>query len=220
MPTSFRAHAVTVAPGLALAVSLALAGSTPAFADDSPRFDAQFTNVAQWHSRFRSPYSGANSLQFDQSARETTDITLYAGWRIAPATELWFNPEFDQGFGLSDTLGLAGFSSGEAYKVGASQPYPRLQRAFVRHTIPLGGGSDKVDSGTNQFAIATTADRLVLTAGKFSVVDIFDTNTYAHDPRADFLNWAVIDAGPFDYAADPWGYTFGAAAEWTHGAWT
>jgi high affinity Mn2+ porin len=56
--------------------------------------------------------------------------------------------------------------------------------------------------------------------GKFSVVDIFDNNQYAHDPRNDFLNWAAIDTGSFDYAADAWGYTVGAAAERYQGAWT
>jgi high affinity Mn2+ porin len=51
-------------------------------------------------------------------------------------------------------------------------------------------------------------------------VDVFDTNAYAHDPRGDFLNWAVVDAGAFDYAADPWGYTYGAAVEGSRAAWT
>jgi high affinity Mn2+ porin len=203
--------------------ALALA-ALHAMADDTPsadwRLDGQLTNVTQWHPHFRSPYAGANSLQADGPAEETTDVTLYAGWRAGRSTELWINTEVDQGFGLSNTLGVAGFPSGEAYKVGANRPYLRLPRAFVRHTVALGGGEQKVEQASNQFAGATTADNLVLTLGKFSAVDIFDTNTYAHDPRGDFLNWSIIDAGPFDYAADAWGYTFGAAAEWTHGAWT
>src|SRR5215510_4586177 len=29
----------------------------------------------------------------------------------------------------------------------------------------------------------------------------------------DFLNWSIIDTGSFDYAADAWGYTYGAAIE-------
>ena len=60
----------------------------------------------------------------------------------------------------------------------------------------------------------------MLTVGKFAVTDIFDTNKYAHDPRNDFMNWALIDTGTFDYAADAWGYTYGAAAEWYQGDWT
>jgi high affinity Mn2+ porin len=60
----------------------------------------------------------------------------------------------------------------------------------------------------------------VLTIGKFAVTDIFDTNKYAHDPRKDFMNWALADTGTFDYAADAWGYTYGAAVEWYQGQWT
>ena len=60
----------------------------------------------------------------------------------------------------------------------------------------------------------------MLTIGKFAVADVFDNNKYAHDPRGDFMNWALIDTGTFDYAADAWGFTFGAAAEWYQGNWT
>jgi high affinity Mn2+ porin len=60
----------------------------------------------------------------------------------------------------------------------------------------------------------------VVTIGKSSVVDVFDSNQYAHDPRNDFLNWSIIELGTFDYAADAWGYTYGAAAEWYQDWWT
>ena len=91
---------------------------------------------------------------------------------------------------------------------------------FFRQTIDLGGDTEKVASDINQFAGSHTADRLVLTVGKFGVVDIFDANKYAHDPRGDFLNWLAVDTGAFDYAADAWSYTWGAAAEWYTGPWT
>jgi high affinity Mn2+ porin len=159
-------------------------------------------------------------LKADGRTEETTDLTLYAGIRLWRGAELWLNPEIDQGFGLSNTVGVAGFPSGEAYKIGANTPYLRLPRAFFRQVIPLGGGSEKIESAANQLAGLKSSDNLTLTIGKFSVVDIFDTNTYAHDPRVDFLNWAVIDAGAFDYAADAWGFTYGVAAEWTQNAWT
>ena len=53
-----------------------------------------------------------------------------------------------------------------------------------------------------------------------SAPDIFDTNKYAHDPRNDFLNWALVDTGTFDYAADAWAFTYGTALEWYEGPWT
>jgi high affinity Mn2+ porin len=182
-------------------------------------FHAQTTFLGQYAFPFRSPYRGQNSLS-PNHGRETADVTFYAGARLWQGAEFWINPEIDQGFGLSGTRGVAGFPSGEAYKVGESVPYTRLPRMFVRQTIDLGGETQRVESGINQFAGSQTADRIVITVGKFSVVDIFDTNKYAHDPRTDFMNWALVDTGTFDYAADAWGYTYGAAAEWYRGAWT
>jgi high affinity Mn2+ porin len=179
----------------------------------------QFTYVEQETSAFSAPYAGPNSLTPSQG-RETTDATLYLGARLWQGAEMWIAPELDQGFGLDNTLGLAGFSSGEAYKVGKNQPYLRLPHAFVRQTINSDNDSEKVDADLMQLGGSRSANRWVFTVGKFSVTDVFDTNQYAHDPRNDFLNWAALDAGSFDYAADAWGYTVGAAAEWYHGAWT
>jgi len=121
---------------------------------------------------------------------------------------------------LSSSVGAAGFPSGEAYKVGASYPYTRIHRLFLRQTIDLGGDEQKVDANLTQFSGKQTSDRLVLTVGKIGVGDIFDTNKYAHDPRVDFMNWTLIDTGIFDYAADAWGYSVGATAEWYTGPWT
>jgi high affinity Mn2+ porin len=180
----------------------------------------QFTNVTQQHRRFASPYQGQNSLDAAGRTEQTSDITVYAGVRLPTGTELWLNPEIDQGFGLSNTVGMAGFPSGEAYKVGANTPYLRLPRAFVRHRFALGDAQEAVEAGPNQLGGARAQDNVTLTAGKFSVTDLFDTNSYAHDPRADFLNWSLIDAGAFDYAADAWGYTYGAALEWNQGSRT
>jgi high affinity Mn2+ porin len=95
-----------------------------------------------------------------------------------------------------------------------------MPRVFLRQTIALGGETSAVAAAANQLAGTQAADRIVLTAGKFSVVDVFDTNKYAHDARNDFLNWSLIDTGSFDYAADAWGYSYGAALEWYQDWWT
>jgi high affinity Mn2+ porin len=205
-----------------LGAALGLAG--PSLAADAGAAEpwavhAQATVVDQGVSAFSSPYRGDNSL-VPAIGRETADLTLYAGVRPWSGAELWINPELDQGFGLSGTLGAAGFPSGEAYKVGKRDPYLRLQRLFVRQTIDLGGDSETVGADLNQLAGKRTTDRLVVTVGKLGVGDIFDANAYAHDPRRDFLNWSIVDTGTFDYAADAWGYTVGAAAEWYRGPWT
>jgi len=212
------------------ALALVLGGTAFAWADDAtPAPDAapedwslhgQATFTEQYHPAFASPYRGANSLDPGSRGDETFDATLFAGLRLWEGGEAYINPEIDQGFGLSDTLGVAGFTSGEAYKVGASAPYVRLQRLFFRQSFDLGGDVENVASGPNQLAGTKTTNNLVITAGKISVPDIFDANDYAHDTRGDFLNWSIIDSGAFDYAADSWGYSYGAAAEWTEGWWT
>ena len=202
------------------AASLAAAiASTAAADEESSAVHGQFTYIEQQTSGFNAPYTGPNSLSPDRGA-ETADATIYLGARLWPGAEGWINGEIDQGFGLDNTLGAAGFPSGEAYKIGRNQPYLRLPRLFLRQTIDVGGRRGTVDAGANQLAGSRSADRWVITIGKFGVGDVFDANQYAHDPRADFLNWAAIDAGTFDYAADAWGYTVGIAVERYLGAWT
>ena len=180
----------------------------------------QATGVVQGHDAFTSPYRGDESLDPAARGNETSDITLYAGvspWRGA---QLWINPEIDQGFGMSNTVGAAGFPSGEAYKVGARDPYLKLPRLFLRQTIDLGGERQKDEADLNVLSGDHASGRLVFTVGKFGAPDVFDANAYTHDPRQDFLNWSLIDTGSFDYAADAWGFTYGAAAEWYKGDWT
>ncbi len=179
----------------------------------------QSTLIWQGYPGFRSPYQGTNSLPGGGQGRETTDVILYAGVRLWSGAELWVDPEIDQGFGLADTHGVAGFPSGESYKLGFLYPYLRFNRYFIRQTIDLGGEAQKVEADDNQFEGSTTANRLVLTVGKFYLMDIFDTNKYANNPKEDFLNWSVINAGSFDFASDAWSTTYGAAAEWYQGAW-
>ncbi len=231
-------RAITAALALTLAVpALAQAGSTgPSTAPPTPDAEppvvgpdliagrlavhGQATVVGQGNTPFRAPYDGPNSLNGDGQFRETADLTLYVGASPWRGFEIWADTEADQGFGLRNTLGAAGFPSAEAYKVGKGTPYIRLQRLLLRQTINLGGDAAPVPGDLNQLGITRTANYLTLTVGKFSVADVFDTNKYAHDPRNDFLNWTAVDLGTFDYAADAWGYTYGGAAELALGNWT
>jgi len=222
---TFALAALLLAAVQAFAPARTRAADSPGW--DVPAADApaqtfavhgQFTYTEQSTSDFSAPYAGPNSLTPDAGA-ETVDATLFLGWRPWHGAELWIGPEIDQGFGLDDTLGVAAFPSGEAYKIGKNQPYLRLQRAFVRQTVNLGDERETVEPDALQLGGTRSPDRLVFTVGKFSVPDLFDENQYAHDPRGDFLNWAAVDAGTFDYAADSWGYTVGAAAEWYRHPW-
>jgi high affinity Mn2+ porin len=180
----------------------------------------QATFTDQGYPSFRSPSEGTNSLSGGGQNRETFDLTLSTGVKLWQGAEFWANPEIDQGFGFNNTHGVAGFPSAESYKLGSTYPYARLQRAFLRQTINLGGDTEQVDDDFYQFKGTRSTDRVVFTVGRFAIVDIFDTNKYANNPKSDFLNWAMINAGTFDYAGDGWGYTYGAAAEWYTGRWT
>lgn len=203
----FGAAADGLAPGEPFLASVA----------DRLAFHGEAVFTYEGNAAFTSPYEGANSLPGAAEAREIADTSLFAGMRLWSGAEIWLNPAIDQGFGLGNTHGAAGFPSAAAYKFGSNYPYTLLQRYFIRQTIDLGGAQEAVTAGSDQFAETQTSNRLVLTAGSFGVNDIFDTNDYANDPARDFLNWSVINAGSFDYAGNAWGYTDGLALEWYQG---
>lgn len=193
---------------------------TEAAAPDWYSLHIQGTYTTQGHPKFASAIpDGQQSMKRQLQMAETGDVTLFAGLRLSEL-ELYANPEMDQGFGPSGTYGIAGYTTGEAYKVGLYNPYARLPRLFGRYVVGLGGERQTVEDGPNQLGGFKDADNLTFTFGKLSVVDIFDTNSYAHDPKADFLNWGLLDMGAFDYAAESWGFTYGGAVEWTQSWWT
>jgi high affinity Mn2+ porin len=206
-------------PEVAAAAAASEDSTPPPVSEERFAFHGQFTYVEQDVGNFKAPYAGANSLTPDRG-KETTDLTLYFGARLWRGAEIWITPEIDQGFGLDNTLGVAGFPSGEAYKVGENQPYLRWPRAFIRQIIDVGDDREPVEGVANQLRGSRSDDRWVFTAGKFGVTDIFDTNQYANTPRSDFLNWSAVNSGSFDYAADAWGFTVGAAAERYLESWT
>ncbi|HEX3484480.1 MAG TPA: carbohydrate porin [Micropepsaceae bacterium] len=224
-------HSVT---GLSVLAVLTVAAPLSALAEAAQDTNApedyslhgQSTFVLQYHPGFHSPYRGANSLDPGSRGNETFDAAIFASARLWRQTEAYLDVEADQGFGLSNTLGAAGYLSGEAYKVGANWPYLRVPRLFLRQTFDLGdlgdlGGEDVVLApAANQLGGTRATDNIIVTLGKFSPTDMFDANRYAHDPRADFFNWSIVDSGAFDYAADAWGYSYGGAAEWTQAWWT
>ena len=152
--------------------------------------------------------------------REIGEGTLYVGTRLWKGAEFWINPEIDQGLGLGNSIGVGAYVNGEAFKIGSSEPYAKIQRAFIRQTIDLGGEKLNVPADLNQFAATTTSDRLVFTFGRFSPLDVFDTNKYANNPKTQFLNWGLYYALPFDWGGDAWGYGWGASAEWYTGRYT
>jgi high affinity Mn2+ porin len=180
---------------------------------------AQTTFLPQGYPAFRSPYAGTNSLPGGGQLQETWTTTAFLGVRLWQGGEFYFNPELAQGFGLNGTLGLAGFPNGEAQKAGAAFPKIRPQRYYIRQTFGLGGEQEDVFDGPNQLAGRRDIDRVTLIVGRFAVGDFFDNNAYAHDPRADFMNWALWESAAYDFPADLPGYTRGAMVEFNRRDW-
>jgi high affinity Mn2+ porin len=129
-------------------------------------------------------------------------VSLLLGGRLWEGAEAHANPELLQGFGLSNSTGIAGFTNGEAFKMGTTFPVAKLSRAFLQQTL------------------ARPGDRLTITLGKYAVVDLFDDNRYAHDSRSGFLNWTINELGAFDMASPAFNTTYGATAAWSRAWWT
>ncbi len=89
---------------------------------------AQTTFLPQGYPSFHSPYAGPNSLPGGAQLQSTWTTTAFLGMRLWQGGEIYFDPELAQGFGLNGTLGLGGFSNGEAQKAGAAFPKVRAQR--------------------------------------------------------------------------------------------
>lgn len=179
----------------------------------------QTTFIFQGYPAFNSPYEGANSLPGGGQSRETWTVSAFLGVRLWQGGELYYNPELFQGFGLSNTVGAAGFPNGEAQK--SNFPFPRYNtsRLFLRQEFGLGGERETIESEYGQLAGDKDISRLTFQIGKFAVHDFFDGNDYAEDPRVDFLNWSIWAAGAFDYPADRVGLTYGITAELNQPRW-
>jgi high affinity Mn2+ porin len=146
-------------------------------------------------------------------------MTGFLGLRLADGTEIYFNPEAFQGCGLSETHGVGAFPNNEAQKVGFDYPHYYTARLFLRHVFGLGGEQEDLADGPNQVSSKEDISRITFTFGKLSIPDIFDNSTYAHDARTSFMNYALVDAGAFDYAGDQKSYSWGSVVELNQKDW-
>jgi high affinity Mn2+ porin len=207
------------APLLLLVISAAV----PARADDSPTpwaLHFQQTVVVQAHPAFPAAYSGENSLSPARESATSITSTLFLGARLWRGAEIHFNPELSGGAGVSQARGLGGFANGETFRIGSTSPVVYLARLFVRQVFRLGGDLQSEPPSPNEIAGEQPARRLTLLAGRLGVADVFDSSRYSHDPRTQFLNWALMNSGAWDYPADTRGYTWGLLADLTADRWS
>ena len=173
----------------------------------------QQTIVTQYHPDFSAPYTGRNSLLTSEPAQTSVTSTFFLGRRLWSNADIEFSPELAGGTGLSGAVGIAGFANGETFRIGDPSIRITVSRIFIRQSFPLGDNTSAADDGPNQIAGSQPLRRITLTAGKISMTDFFDDNRYSHDPRSQFLNWAMMTNGSWDYPADTRGYTWGIVAE-------
>jgi len=188
--------------------------------DRNWNFHVQNTDVVQGYPAFHAQYSGPQSLPNDGEGRETVSLDLFAGVRLWSGAEAHIDGLMWQGFGVNNVLGIEGFPSGEAYRIGTKVPNGTFARLFIRQSIGFGGEQEDVPD--DEFTLAGKQDisRLTFTLGRFSAADIFDTNAYANDARTQFMNWGFVNNIAWDYPADVIGFDTGLAVELNQPKWT
>lgn len=180
----------------------------------------QATSIGQHHGYFSSPYEGDNSLPPHPESRVSLTATVFLSYRINSWTELVVNPEVAGGKGFGEVTGIAGFTNGEIPRVSAATPTLYPARAYLRNTWAVGSGTQHIEGGANQLDGIVPACRFTMVTGKFAITDFFDNNTYSHDPRRQFMNWALMSNGAWDYPADTRGYTMGTIQELVMRNWS
>jgi high affinity Mn2+ porin len=186
------------------------------------RFNLHFqqTIITQYKPAFSAPYSGLNSLSTNAEIQSSITSTLYGGARLWKGAEAYFNPEISGGAGLSKTLGVAGFPNGETFRVGGSEPKIYIARLYFKQNFEWGTEKDTLTDDVNQLAGLRSKRYFSITIGKFGMADFFDGNNFSHDPRSQFMNWALMDNAAWDYPANTRGYVLGATAELGQPNWT
>ncbi|MVM32642.1 carbohydrate porin [Spirosoma sp. HMF4905] len=190
----------------------------------------QFTTIAQGHTGFKGAgYDGRNTLSAQPDTALSVTTTLFLGRRLWRGAAVYLNPELAGGRGVghrnsqspydeslyAPAVGIAGFPNGETFRIGSARPALYIARFYIEQIIRLDKSPSKeAESDANQVEEPIPASRLVITAGKFSIADIFDNNAYAHDPRSQFFNWALMNMGAWDYPANTRGYTWSLATEY------
>ncbi len=180
----------------------------------------QATSIGQHHGSFRSLYEGPNSLPSHPESRVSITATVFLAYRVNSWTILVVNPEDAGGRGFGNVTGIAGFTNGEIPRVYSATPTLYAARAFVQNTWGIGPATEVVEDGPNQVAGSRPLCRFTLITGKFALTDFFDNNRYSHDPRTQFMNWALMYNGAWDYPADVRGYTIGSMQELTMRSWS
>ena len=182
-------------------------------------FHMQGAEIGQGQPGFDSPYAGKNSLRSHDDFRQASSIDLFLGAHLWPGGDIYFNPEFYQGYGLGGTHGIAAFPNAATSKVGQKIGDIFNAHLFLRQTFGFGGEQEELEGDQLQLAERVDISRLTFTIGRISTGDQFDVNAYAHNANTQFLNWVLVNNGAYDYAGDSLGYIDGGTVEFNQKTW-
>jgi high affinity Mn2+ porin len=180
----------------------------------------QINLISQFHDRFPSPYEGVNSFHAAPQHALSRVWTLYTGVRINRGLQVLADVESAGGHGLSDALGLAGFTNLDVVRNPSLGSTPYIARAMVVWTIPLTDDETEMTPTPLSLTSQLPVNRIDVRAGKLSMADFFDTNSVLSDSHLQFTNWTVDNNGAYDYAADTRGYTVAVVVEYVRSGWT
>ena len=95
--------------------------------------------IFQYHPSFDATYSGPNSMRSRADNAVSQVATLFLGYQLTHRTEVFVDVEEASGGGLSDGLGLAGFTNLDVVRNPFLSKTPYLARAMIRQIVPLSG---------------------------------------------------------------------------------
>jgi high affinity Mn2+ porin len=174
--------------------------------------------ILQAHAPFHSPYASTNSLLSRGEYKTSLVGTLFLGAELLRNPQHHLEAIYDEesagGRGISEALGLAGFTNLDVVRNPTLGPIPYLARVELHQTIGLSSTLIHADRGPFSFATHVPQRRIELRVGKLGLPDFFDLNSIGTDSHLQFLNWTTDNNGAWDYAADTRGYTYGAIAEY------
>jgi high affinity Mn2+ porin len=178
-------------------------------------FSAQANSIAQFKFPFVARYTGEHSFLPDSEAAISGLFTAYFAYSPHRTMELIIDGEMAVGGGISQTLGLGGFTNLDVVRNPSLSQEPYLARVEWHQIIPL--SRDWIaneDRGPISSMANVPRHRLEVRVGKMSMADLFDINPAGSDSHLQFMNWTVDNNGAWDYAADTRGYTYAAVLEY------
>ncbi len=211
-------------PAASEPVSPVVVSMAPHGEDSRWWISGQANIIFQGRLPFHSPYQGTNSFRNSAEYKTSMVGTLYTELRrngsIRYNTDMIFDLEAAEGRGLSEALGLAGFTNLDVVRNPYLGKAPYVARYGFHQVIGLTNSTTSQEPGPMALAPTVPVRRIEIRAGKMTLPDFFDINTVGSDSHLQFMNWTVDNNGAWDYAADTRGYTVGGMAEYDDRIWS